>query len=354
MINRQRFLRNVAYSAVAAGGTVWLATSQQTATADTPTESMLVGTLEQAINVRAATCDAPGDACVSPRLLMNGTYALPESLLRSTQSAMATELLSKWTAGGVTVSDYRSTEEFGDDQQFVFQVDQKLVRHAGRPSSLTMPSPGLFRFEVRGNDFAGPYDAKNGNRRSEIVSSQRNGVGSGTIWTSFGLVLGGIPALAGSSNAIVHQWHSSDIGIGRSPVLFVDIAGDELKLCTCSSALLYGTSATGKRPPEDGVPVIQYRSGLPAEGDMTHFVIQATFGEYGHLKVWLDGNPIVDVDTPIGYFTDLNDGSGRSILGYPHWGLYTTNQMETDVIYIANPEWGPSDLSTRIDHPLSI
>lgn len=349
MINRQSFLRNVTVGALAAGGTLWLSTHEQCARADTQSERMLVGTLVQAINIRASSCTT-ASGCLTPRLLTNGTYALPESALGAADSA---NLLSKWTSADVQDNEYRADTPT-DASQFVFAVDDKLVRHAGRPSSLTMPGPGLFRFEVQGNDFAGPYDAKNGNRRSEIVSNQRDGVGSGTIWASFCLILGDTPSLANSGNAIVHQWHSSDAGIGRSPVIFVDIAANALKIYTCSSALLYGNTATGRRPPEDGIPVTQYSAGLPAPGERTYFTLQATLGEFGHLNVWMNGGQIIDVDTPIGYFADLADGSGRSILGYPHWGLYTTNAMATDVVYIANPEWGAADLSPRITKPLPV
>ena len=82
--------------------------------------------------------------------------------------------------------------------------------------------------------------------------------------------------------------------------------------------------------------------------------MQATFGENGHLNTWINGSQVVDTDTPIGYFTDLTDGSGRTILGYPQFGLYTANQPDTDIVYHANPEWGTSDLSARISAPLSV
>ncbi len=350
VINRQSFLKHMGVGALTAGGAIWLSAHQQCARADTPTGHMLIGDLMQAINVRALSCQDGGSGCLLPRLLANGTYALPQTALNDVNGTDSTGLLSTWAGADVADTEYASA----DASQFVFLVDDKLVRHAGRPSSLTMPSPGLFRFEVQGNDFAGPYDSRNGNRRSEIVSNQKDGAGAGTMWASFCLILGETPGLSTSRNAIVHQWHSSDAEIGRSPVIFLDVAGNELKLYTCSSALLYGNTATGRRPPEDGVPVAQYSTVLPRPGERTYVTIQASFGEVGHLNVWINGSQVVDVDTPIGYFADLHDGSGRSILGYPHWGLYTTNQMTTDVVYIANPEWGTGDLSRRIASPLAV
>lgn len=321
----------------------------------TPIEQqMLLGRLDQAINLRAALCGA-SDACLYPRLLKDGRYALPMGALGDAhKQPAAAPLLGDWNIESVAHSDFESASPFGTPRDFVFLVDGKFVRQAGRPASLSMPAGSVFRFAVSANDFAGSYDSLNGNRRSEIVSHQSGGVGADSIWTSFCVVLGDLPDVAGAGNAIIHQWHSADTNVGRAPVLYVDISSGELGVYTCSSSNLADESSGDNQPAGSGIPVVQYVTELPEVGARTYFTFYIRFGHDGHLTAWINGLMVADTDTPIGYYDDLIDGSGRTILGYPHWGLYTNNKPNTNVVYVANPEWGKSSLLERVSAPLSV
>lgn len=300
------------------------------------------------MNVRQMVCSATS-VCPTPALLRDGRFALPPEVLNDRAYATASDILEKWKLETVSRDDY-----VGTDENFLLRVDGRTMRQAGRPASLSMPHPDVFRFEVREDDFAGPYDSESDSRRSEIVANQRDGVGEGTVWSSFCLVLGSTPGLSEAGRGIVHQWHSVDRDVGRTPVLFVDVADSRLTIRTCSSARLYGDKAEGTQSPENGISVVHHSAGVPADGEKTYITLQATFGDEGHLNAWVNGERVVDADTPIGYYGDLDDGSGRTILGYPHWGLYTTNRPETNVVYIANPEWGTDSLRGRIGSPLPV
>lgn len=349
MTGRRRFLKHAAVGAAAlATGAVLLPTDPE-AYAVPSVRRALIGPEDEAVNIRALLCGSGHGYCPVPALLKDGSYALPVKVLTDPAYSDVADILATWTVADVEREDFVST-----DDEFVLRVDGKVMRQAGRPASLTMPHPDVFRFEVRANDFAGAYDSESDSRRSELVARQQDGVGEGTVWASFCLVLGSTPGLSEAGRGIVHQWHSVDTDVGRTPVLFVDVANSELSVRTCSSARLYGEKATASRPAENGISVAHYSTDVPAEGAETYITLKATFGEEGHLNAWINGQLVVDTDTPIGYYDDLDDGSGRGILGYPHWGLYTTNRRETQVVYIANPEWGAESLSERVAAPRQV
>lgn len=316
---------------------------------------MIVGSRDDAVNAAALVSSEYGGVRLDPRLLNDGTYALPAAVLTDPDYAAAASVLADWVTTTPLSSDY-TTLPFVESavRPMIIPVNGKLMYRGGRRSALTMPDPNVFRFEVRPNDFAGQYDSDNQKRRSEIVSaaSSTDGVGNGaTVWSAFCLVLGDYPGLSEVTTnfqGYVHQWHSVDTNVGRSPGLCVDVSNNTMRIQTRSSAALGGSSGF------NGVPVNHTSTAIPAKGTKTYFVFQATFGQTGHLNAWVNGSQVVNADTPIGYYADLTDGSGRTILGYPHWGLYAKNQPTTDVVYIANPEWGTGDLSARIATPLTV
>ncbi|WP_163700471.1 heparin lyase I family protein [Mycolicibacterium agri] len=222
----------------------------------------------------------------------------------------------------------------------------RLMFRTGRRSALTMPHPDVFRFELRSNDFGWWADSEDKKRRSEIITANNTTVGAGdgdTIWTAFCVVLGDHPGLLNSQGGVafpfgfITQWHSVDTTVGRGPVLAVNVSNNALKIQTRSDT--GGPSVVNQH----------YSGAVPAKGDKTYIVMQATFGEVGHLNAWINGSQLVNADTPIGYYNDPH-----AILGYPHWGLYAINQPTTDIVYIANPEWGTTDLSARISSPLPV
>ena len=357
MVTRKQFLQYAGWGAVALAGEalVRIGSSDPTSSATPAGGNALVGALNQAINLRALVSGSSKSTNPLPRLLKNEMYALPVSVLQDPEYAAASDLLAQWGRADVLPTDYDGSVDGGESSAFTFMSSGKLMRQAGRPSSLTMPSLGVFRFEVRPDDFGGTFDSASGSRRSEIIARRQDGVGAGTVWSSFCLVLGDAPGLPTAGRGIVHQWHSADEDASRTPVLFVDVANSQLSIRTCSSDHLYGDEAKGSQTPESGVQVLHYSMSVPPTGVFTYITLQATFGQRGHLNAWINGDQVVNEDTPIGYFADLSDGTGRSVLGYPHWGLYTTNRPDTEIVYVANPEWTiGSSLADRIDRPLPI
>jgi hypothetical protein len=309
---------------------------------------MLIGDRQSAVNARALI--NAGRARLEPRLLTDGTYALPEEVRTDPAYTAAVSTISSWSTGTPDLSAYVPIPDpVTLAPEFLVQVNNKLMYHGGRQGSLTMPDPAVFRFQIQANDFAASTDSANQNRRSELIAAGPNrGIGASTAWSAFCLILGDHPGLTKVRSGplgLVNQWHSVDTSIARSPVLGVDCSNNVMSILTRSSASLSGG---------DGVAVTRYSTSIPVKGGKTYFVLQATFGSSGHLNAWINGTQVVNVDCPIGYYTDLTDGSGRTELGYPHWGLYTRNQSETDIVYIANPEWGTVDLSSRISAPLAV
>tara|TARA_Y100001938_G_scaffold114837_1_gene157908 strand:+ start:1520 stop:2473 length:954 start_codon:yes stop_codon:yes gene_type:complete len=312
---------------------------------------MLVGPRDEAVNVHALVSFTHGGARILPRPLPDGRYAVSEALLDHPDYAAASDVLSGWSVETPTSFANPATHEFSP---MSVRVDGKYMWQIGRRSALTMPDPDVFRFQIRANDFGTTHDSENKNRRGELVAEKTAGFGAVTVWTSFCLILGDATGLGKTAHGMVWQWHSVDTTVARSPILSVNVASDGLKIRTASDALLYGGSGTGTQHPENGIFVIHHTESRPAKGVKTHIVMQATFGESGHLNAWVNGSQVVDADTAIGYYGDLSDGSGRTVLGYPHFGLYTANQPDTDTVYIANPEWGTVDLSARIASPLTV
>lgn len=228
---------------------------------------------------------------------------------------------------------------------FDLTVDSKPMHLSAAPVpyAFSIPAKSVYRFEVHANDFGWPGDSTRDNRRSELVST---GVkyGSGTtLWTSFSFVVGAshAPFDGGSKHNTIHQWHSVDTTVPRSPVVDVELLDGDLQIITRSDA-------TG----DNGVTKMRrYSAARPPDGLVHNMVISGLLGQSGHITVWLDGTQIVNADAPIGYY---NDDGGARALAYPHWGLYQTNVDAPSVIYHANMEWGTADLSSRVDTPLPV
>lgn len=314
---------------------------------------MIVGPRHEAINAHRLIAAKGGEVRLNPLPLKDGRYALPERVVGDPEFVAAKPILEHWRIENPAPDEFFPIPE-GAGSNLLIQIDGKLTWLAGRPSSVSMPHPQVFRFEARKDDFGALADVKNRNKRSELVSYKSDGVGVGTVWSSFCMVRGSTPNLPAVTHGIVHQWHSADLGVARSPVLSVNFYRGELQIRTCSSAVLQGGEGAGIRHPKNGVFVVHHSSVAPAEGERLNLVIQATFGEDGYLKAWMNGIRVIDEASPIGYFDDLTDESQRRILGYPHFGIYTVNEPNADVIYLANAEWGTRDLSARVERPLPV
>ena len=288
---------------------------------------------------------------LSPRLLQDGRYAVSEAVLDDPEYSPAHELLAEWASESVLQSDFVQAPS-NEGSETLLEVDKKIMWLFGDCSSVTIPAPRVFRFELSPNSFASGNDFRNGNKRSEVVSDKNFGMGEGEAWSSFCFVPGATPTLSNVDHGIIFQWHSVDIDIPRSPILSVNIASGKLEVRTTSSSRLHGGGGSGVRNPENGVFVTHATAPAPPFGSENYIVIRSILGADGHVTAWLNGECLVDVDTPIGYYHDLQDGSGRSILGYPQSGLYTVNSGATDVVYIGNLEWGQQNLFDRVSDPL--
>ena len=307
---------------------------------------MLVGSRADAINARALVQGRW--ARLTPRPLVDDRYVLPESTLTNPDYAAAAGTLAGWAVESPELGTHLP-EQVPLAPFFAARIGGRSYYHTRSNGLLTEPAANVFRFEVKANDAEGLSDSQGGSRRSELVcTAAGRGVGAATVWIAFTFILGPhdgmVPVVAGNWG-IVHQWHSIDKSIGRSPVLVVNCSDNQLSILTRSSTSLYNGN---------GIPVTHYTAALPAQGALNHVVMQSTFGQAGHLNAWIGGVQVVNVDTPIGYYTDLTDGSGRTELGYPHWGLYQKNHSETDVVYIANPEWSAGSLAARIAAPTAV
>lgn len=308
---------------------------------------MLVGTQQQAINAWAAGGSSRTDALL-PRLLNDGTYVTADACATDTliPSGARTELAG-WTSATPTADKYQADPFTSQPLTLVTKVAGLDAYHAGRRGAVTMPDPAVMRFEVQPNDFAQIGDSTRTNRRSEFVAANDRYNDGQTVWSSFAVVMGPCAGLRKSRSdpqGLVHQWHSVDTTVNRSPSVSVDCSNDELKITTRSDDAISPTNG-------NGIPQVLYTTTLPAQGTITYIVLQVLLGEVGHINAWVNGTQVIERTQPIGYWTDALDGRA---LAYPHWGLYSKNDNTTDVVYIANPEIGTADLTARIATPLSV
>lgn len=316
---------------------------------------MLVGPLDEAVNVRALVGSDYGGARLHPILLDDGRYALPEQVLTIDAYQDAHAILDEWDTETITTADYEPTPTGSGSQRMLFAIGDGRYFHVGRRASLTMPDTDVFRFELQPNDFGGefdwgwggssedPADSSDRNKRRSTLVSYSEGIeftDEETAWVSFCLILGDTPGFATAEWATIMSFGSTE-GADVSGVFSITLPGGDFIIRTRSSADTW-SSGSGK-------PISHYTGTAPAKGVKTYIVLQITFGEEGHLNAWVNGSQVVDEDTPIGYYA-----LPHTYLGRPQFGVYENNQSSTDVVYIANMEIGSADLSDRIASPLSV
>jgi hypothetical protein len=331
--------------------------------------TMLVGSRQDAVNAAALVGDPdngvgahnPGvtgfGERLEPRPLTDGRYAVSQSVLTQPGYEAAKPLLSAWTntttplTYALNLTGSGNPAFNGSGHRLAVNVGGKFFHQLGRRSSLTMPHPDVFRFEVREKDQAFAADVENiiagkphPMRRSEIVS--RDYLYSGnTIWVSFTLVLGDTtPALdtAAAPAALVLQLHA----IGGYPILGLhgfNGTGGKMELYTASSASTWG--------PGEGKPVYHWSAPQPGKGVKTNFVMQTTLGQAGHVNLWVNGTQVLNKDAPIGYYAEAEPR-----LAALHFCLYQEDQPDTHVVYHANTEYtiNGASLAARITAPLSV
>jgi hypothetical protein len=311
---------------------------------------MIVGSKKDAINVADLVAGAnPGGVRLLPRPLADGRYALPDSAKTDPETAAAHTILAGWSnePGPLT---YLDGVEFNVNTRARFLVNQGervYSQIGGRGGgTFTCPADNVFRFSAGPNDGL-PEDLPVGKRRSMMGDTKFNNVfgvtNAQTSWAAFTFIPGDLPAVAaGVDWEMFFEWHTSNGNTGGfSPPLTFVFHDGELQVVTRSSASVYPSTGDGK-------DVIHHRSPIPAKGVKHNYVLQTTFGQAGHLNVWLNGTQIVDADSPIGYY------SNAGATNWAVFGMYGSASTHTDVGFIANPEWSFNSLADRITTPLPV
>lgn len=313
--------------------------------------NMIVLTAEQA--GKMIWKDQFSHAVLRPIRLSDNRYALPESALTQPEHARWRSILNAGSIEDSATLTYSTTSPTNyrpsvNGHQMYLRINTDDIDPASygypAPRLFDIPSPNLLRFECRhGNDLL-TTDYGNNRRRVEISENDyETNYGSGdTLWDSWSTII--TDQRAGfdmNATSIIHQWHhASNAGFSTmySPPPFAVILNN-------------GQLTIGTRYGNGGVSVgtTHYTGPAPDTGAITNFVVSALLGASGHINIWMNGEQIVDVDTPIGYYDE-----SPPYLAYVQTGIYMDNTHTVDVIYHANLEFGLTDLSARIDNPLPI
>ncbi|UXA19563.1 polysaccharide lyase [Mycobacterium sp. SMC-4] len=304
---------------------------------------MIVLTQEQAANLLWR--DQFRHARLLGRRLNDGKYAYPESVLTDPAHARWHSLLRQGTitpAGSLTFTPVAEGQRFSvlvDGKEMYLQPGAEPTTYGFPvPDLFDMPAANLYRFEAhRNRDAVASGDYKNNRRRVELIKEHSTGYAAGeTLWASWSLIMTDQREGFTTDNCtLIHQWHGSYSSAFLYPVFWVGLRDSTLEVCTRSSA--DGDKHTHYFEPFD-----------PPSGQPNHFVVSGLLGESGHLNVWLNGEQVVDVDIPIGYYSEPYP------LAYPQFGIYMNNAHSVDVLYHANVEYGLSDLSARITDPVTV
>lgn len=332
----------------------------------------IVGPKQDAINAWAAVAPRTGAGTLwsdvggirlDPKPTTDGQYALPPQILTDPVYADAAEYVDGWS----TVSDPTLVSFPSNFSSFGWRLSvpngTRLMIHSGHCGSITMPAENVYRFNVKPGDRGATADITNAvavRRRSTLLNwgtlaSPTNSVGltdpvlfwesGATVWYSTTLVIGDYSNthnidqstfVFGTGTSV-----SPTTGIGRNGAAEVIFDNEKLTIQSRSSAQLYSSS-------DNGFPINRYEMTRPAKGVKTNIVMQATFGESGHLNAWINGSQVVNVDAPLGYYSTNTRLAGIEA------GLYTWEGPDEDVMYLANLEYGTDSLSARITAPTSV
>lgn len=196
-----------------------------------------------------------------------------------------------------------------------------------------------FRFEVRSGDrWTNDGTDKN---RSEIEHPTDHSYGT-NLWNSHSFMIEPGSMMTSTWN-VMGQWHNH----GGTPPLFFTLKGSDKFFISTRS----GTSSN-QLSPRDVDPdntLDGWYEGTISRGVWHNLVQNVVFGanNNAHLKIWLDGNLIVDQH-------NISMGYSDKTTTYWKFGLYRNSSSITTVVHYANMETGTIDLSDRIAHPLAI
>jgi hypothetical protein len=319
---------------------------------------MIVLTAEQCSRVWLRD-EYPGSQLL-PLLLSDGRYGVPDRVLTDPHHAHVRSVLAQ----GTIVADNTVTVLPYSQQGYYLTVDGKKM-HVGFASGFnpvrgwpyphhgpfTVAGTNLYRFEARYNDDHLSYDwgtDQNGDgiidtgprRRVEIAQGDDTGPKMGqTWWTSWSMVFTdkSAPILLGDNGTLVHQWFHT----GNGPFVYVATGAGYLQFATRTLTEDYFSHYSQPFTPTVGTP--------------QNFVMRGVLNSKangGHLDVWLNGVQVVNVDTTVGFFDVPNPDDPA----YLHiaTGIYQGNVTDRAVLYLANLEFGTTDLSARITTPLPV
>ncbi|MBB4064729.1 heparin lyase I family protein [Gellertiella hungarica] len=274
---------------------------------------------------------------IEPRLMTDGRYAVPESLLNEPTLAPKRSVLIAGTIADLSSSDFVADTRAGiivDGKTMFLQIDRV-------PWAFTVVAPNVHRFELRQGDQGGVEASPHRLHRCEIVAMDVPAKGT-ELWQAYSVMLEPGNPFSVNGQCYINQWHGydSEVGYGRAPPLSFDYGNNQFRIWSRSDASIDPVTLWG-------TDVLQYSAASPARDVYTNFVINVKFASSGFLRVWMNGTQIVNYTGPIGYYNDTNGT-------YPQWGIYARQAPDTPVARIANMEWGTTDRSARISAPLSI
>lgn len=200
--------------------------------------------------------------------------------------------------------------------------------------------PLMERFEVRSGDQS-PLDASSGStvERAEqsVDISYQTFSFQKDIWVAYDLmILDGAP-LTPFFLLLGQFHHNPDPGdLNASPPWCVEWYNGNLSLTTRTSPL----AATPANTPTTRRVLVSN----PKRNEWMRFVFKVNFdwqdGGTGGVKAWVNGNLVIDDQTPVGF----NDQAGP----YAKFGIYRGAALETMAVIYHNVLFGYQDLSYRI------
>lgn len=284
-------------------------------------------------------------ATLVPARLTDGRYILPLSALTQPEHARFRPILKAGSVedlGTLTIDTSRNGYYLtvpGDDTLMGLYIGGATPASFGYPAPalFDIPADGLWRFECRRNNDPASPDRAGYRRRTEMLQNDPNGYqADDTIWASWSMTItdqrDGFDA---NALTLVQQWHQHPSSAIRPPPMAFVLDSGVLSLVNRSAN---GAAST-----------TLWSQSAPASWQVISFVMQCKIGTDGFVKLWVDGSPVVDVSTNVGYTLE-----SLPYLIRMQWGIYMDNTYTVDALYHANVEFGTSSLYSRVDFPLAI
>jgi hypothetical protein len=318
----------------------------------------IVGSQKDGVNVYDKVFSQSGGARLVPRLLTDGGYALSDNAKTDPTTAAVHPILAGWVDNNAPA--YAPiTFNINTQSWLTMKCGDKFFSHRGGQGNgaLTMPADKVFRFAA--GPKTGAAEALMRDARRTQLSANNGGTDpiggktGETVWASYSYILGDTPGIVEGTADPRYvrgfqfmQWPETKGTISHlnaGPPLSITSRNEELVVVSASSAELDANN----------YPVYhdRYKAPLPAKGVVENWVHQITFGPTGHINMWRNGEQIVNLDCPIGFWAGM---PADTILGWFEIGIYGSATQYTDVAYAANIEWSFDSLADRITAPLPV